>query len=172
MEGTSKRRVELVRAGQLADVVSDLGSADVTGGSTGHAHVAREELPAPVAANLRLEPGTDSTAELIAGIETGVFVERLWYTRVVDATAGTITGTTRDAGWLIRDGRRSTPLRGTRFTESVLDALSRVDGVGRDCLTHSLMNVWNGAVTAPAIRVRGFRLGSPGAAPTGEVGSA
>ncbi len=46
-EGSDTRRVELVRAGLPLGVVSDLASAAVTGGSTGHAHIAREEAPTP-----------------------------------------------------------------------------------------------------------------------------
>jgi PmbA protein len=161
MEGTSRRRVDLVVGGSVRDVVSDLASAEVTHGSTGHAHIAREESSAPVAANLRLEPRCGSTADLVSGVEDGVYVERLWYTRLVDAELGTIAGTTRDAAWRIEDGRMTVPLRGTRFSESALDAFERVDSVGGQVVTQPLMNVWNGCVSAPAIRVRGFRFGLP-----------
>lgn len=158
-EGSDTRRVELISRGAPRDVVSDLASAAVTGGSTGHAHIAREEAPAPKAASLRLEPGSSTTEELVAGVEQGVYVQRLWYTRVVDAARGLITGTTRDAAFLIRDGRLDRPVTGTRFTESVLDALERVDGLGAELHGIAMMNVWNGATLAPATRVRGFRLG-------------
>jgi PmbA protein len=161
MEGTSRRRVGLIVGGQVCDVVSDLASAEVTNGSTGHAHIAREESPAPVAANLRLEPRSGTTADLVSRVARGVYVERLWYTRLLDAETGTIAGTTRDAAWQIEEGRLTGPLRGTRFSESVLDALERTDAVGEQVVTHPLMNVWNGCVSAPPIRVRGFRLGLP-----------
>ncbi|HTW18853.1 MAG TPA: metallopeptidase TldD-related protein, partial [Mycobacteriales bacterium] len=161
MEGTDRRRVAMVVGGVPGDVVSDLATADVTGGSTGHAHIAREESPAPVAANLRLEPRSGDTAALVSGVGRGVYVERLWYTRVVDAESGTIAGTTRDAAWRIEDGRLTTPLAGCRFSESVLDAFARIDAIGTAIGSHPLMNVWNGCVSAPSIRVRGFRLGLP-----------
>jgi hypothetical protein len=34
-----------------------------------------------------------------------------------------------------------------------------VDGIGSDVVSLPIMNVWNGASSAPALRVRGFRLG-------------
>jgi len=46
-----------------------------------------------------------------------------------------------------------------RFTEQVFGALSRADGVGKDLVSQPIPNVWNGCVTAPALRVRGFHLG-------------
>ncbi len=89
-----------------------------------------------------------------------MYVQRLWYTRVVDTARGVITGTTRDAAFLVQDGRLVAPVQATRFTESVLDALERVDGVAIELHGHPIMNVWNGATVAPAMRVRGFRLGA------------
>jgi PmbA protein len=165
-EGVTKQRVELVREGRLGGVVSDLAHAAVTGGSTGHAHIAREEAAAPRAANLRLEAGLCDMEDLVAGTTRGVYIQRLWYTRLVDAALGLITGTTRDAAFEIRDGRLGRPVSGVRFTESVLDALERVDGVAGRITSQPQLNVWNGSVGAPAIRVRGFRLGVTGPAPS------
>ncbi|HEY6480194.1 MAG TPA: metallopeptidase TldD-related protein, partial [Streptosporangiaceae bacterium] len=159
-EGTPKRRVELIAAGRVGGAVSDLASAGATGGaSTGHAHIARESSPAPEAANLVMTPGPDSEAELIAGVERGLYIQRLWYNRLVDAEAGTVVGTSRDGCFLIEDGRLTAYLAAGRFTESVLRALARTDGIGSRLITQAVPNVWNGCVSAPAIRVRGFRFG-------------
>ncbi len=161
LEGTPKQRVELIAAGRVGGAISDLATAAATGGrSTGHAHIAREMSPEPEAANLVMAAGTESEEELIAGVERGVYVQRLWYNRLVDARTGTVLGTTRDACFLIEDGRLTTPLRGGRFTESVIGALRRTDGIGRRQVSQPVMNVWNGCATAPAIRVRGFRFGA------------
>ena len=108
-----------------------------------------------------MTPGADSEAELIAGVERGLYIQRLWYNRLVDAEAGTVVGTSRDGCFLIEDGRLTARLAGGRFTESVLGALARTDGIGRRLISQPVPNVWNGCVTAPAIRVRGFRFGAP-----------
>jgi PmbA protein len=160
-EGTPKQRVELISAGRVGGAVSDLASAAATGGrSTGHAHIARESSPAPEAANLIMTPGESTEAELIAGVERGLYIQRLWYNRLVDAEAGTVVGTSRDGCFLIEDGRLTAGLQTGRFTDSVLGALARTDGIGSRLITLPVPNVWNGCSSAPAIRVRGFRFGS------------
>jgi len=160
-EGTPRRRVELIAAGRVGGAVSDLASAGATGGaSTGHAHIARESSPAPEAASLIMAPGPDTEQELIAGVERGLYIQRLWYNRLVDAEAGTVVGTSRDGCFLIENGQLTAGLAGGRFTESVLGALARTDGIGRRLISQPVPNVWNGCATAPAIRVRGFRFGA------------
>jgi PmbA protein len=160
-EGTVKQVVPLLTAGVVGEPVTDLATAAALGrASTGHAHIAREEVPAPVAANIVMRPGGLSEAELIAGVERGVYVERFWYTRLVDRQASTITGVSRDACFLIEDGRLTQPVDTGRFTQSVLGFLETVDGVGDVVRSQPVMNVWNGCVSAPAIRGHGFRFGS------------
>ncbi|GAA3285907.1 TldD/PmbA family protein [Dactylosporangium vinaceum] len=161
LEGTPKSRVPLLAAGVVGHAVTDLATARALGtASTGHAHVAREEPPSPVAANLVLSPGEQTEEELIAGVERGVYVQRFWYTRLVDRVAGTITGVSRDGCFLIDNGRLAAPVAGARFTHSVLDLLATVDGLGRTVRSQPVMNVWNGAVSAPALRGHGFRFGA------------
>ena len=160
LEGTPKRRVVLIDAGLLHAAVSDLACAAATGGaSTGHAHIARESSPAPVAANLVMTPGGATEADLIADVEHGIYVQRLWYNRLVDPESGTVTGTSRDGCFLIENGKLTSGLAGARFTESVLAALTRTDGIGDRLISQPVPNVWNGCASAPAIRVRGFRFG-------------
>lgn len=165
IEGVPKRRVALLHHGVVDSPVLDLNTARLLpfSTSTGHAHIAREEVPETRAANIVMAAGTATEAELIAGVDRGVYIQRFWYTRPVDRTATTITGVTRDACFEISAGRLSRPIRGMRFTQSVLDLLATVDGVGDRRRSSPLMNVWNGAITAPALRAHGFRLG---AAPT------
>nr|BFE60856.1 TldD/PmbA family protein [Dactylosporangium thailandense] len=161
LEGTPKSRVPLLTGGVVGAAVTDLASARALGSApTGHAHVAREEPPSPVAANIVLSPGEHTDEELIAGVERGVYVQRFWYTRLVDRVAGTITGVSRDGCFLIENGRLAAPVAGARFTHSVLDLLATVDGVGRTVRSQPVMNVWNGAVSAPALRGHGFRFGA------------
>ena len=161
IEGVPKQRVPLLTAGRVGSPITDLRTGRQLGRtSTGHAHIAREEVPETRAANIVLAAGTATEAELIAGVDRGVYLQRFWYTRLVDRTAGTITGVTRDACFEIVDGRLGRPLAGMRFTQSVLSVLATVDGVADVARTIPAMNVWNGCTTAPAIRAHGFRLGA------------
>ena len=167
IEGVPKQSVPFFTGGVVGEPVLDLRTASILGRcSTGHAHIAREEVPESRAANIVMSAGSSTEAELIAGVEKGVYLQRFWYTRMVDRNAGTITGVTRDACFEIVDGRLGRPLAGMRFTQSVLALLATVDGVGDIVRSTPVMNVWNGATTAPALRAHGFRLG---AAPTSGV---
>ncbi|GAA2009269.1 putative Zn-dependent protease [Nakamurella flavida] len=165
-EGTPKQRVPFLQTGVVGRPVTDLATAaalgeTVNGGrSTGHAHIAREEVPSPVAANIVMPAGPTPEADLIAGVERGVYVERFWYTRLVDRQASTITGVSRDACFLIEDGELAAPVDTGRFTQSVLGFLGSVDGVGDQVRSQPVMNVWNGSVSAPALRGSGFRFGN------------
>jgi predicted Zn-dependent protease len=161
MEGTPKRRVPLLANGVVGEPVTNLATARALGtASTGHAHIAREEVPTPVAANIVMDAGDAAEADLIAGVERGIYVQRFWYTRLVDRLTATITGVSRDGCFLIEDGRLARPVAGARFTHSILDFLSTVDGVGSVRRSQPVMNVWNGSVTAPAVRGHGFRFGA------------
>lgn len=172
IESVPKQRVALLDRGVVGSPVLDLHTARALStsasappppplfSSTGHAHIAREEVPETRAANIVMAAGTSTETKLIAGVDRGVYIQRFWYTRPVDQTATTITGVTRDACFEIRGGRLTRPLRGMRFTQSVLDLLASVDGVGDRRRSSPVMNVWNGAITAPAIRAHGFRLGA------------
>jgi predicted Zn-dependent protease len=160
-EGSAKRRVLLIDRGRVGDAVSDRASAAMTGGvSTGHASIGREQSPEPACANLVMAPGTQSEDELIAGVEHGLYVQRLWYNRLVDAEAGTVVGTSRDACFLIEEGRRTQALAGGRFNESIIDALRRTDALSSLRYSQPIPNLWNSCITAPAMRVRGFCFGS------------
>ncbi|MFC4786398.1 TldD/PmbA family protein [Nocardioides sp. MAHUQ-72] len=160
-EGTVKQVVPLLTRGVVGSPVTDLATASALGRpSTGHAHIAREEVPAPVPANVVMRPGDRTEAELVAGVERGIYVERFWYTRLVDRSASTITGVSRDACFLIEDGRLTRPVDTGRFTQSVLGFLETVDGVADTVRSQPVMNVWNGCVSAPAIRGHGFRFGN------------
>ena len=118
---------------------------------TGHGHIAREQVPGPEAANIVMAAGTSSDDELIAGVGNGVYIERFWYTRLVDPVQSTITGVTRDACFRIRDGALAEPIAGMRFTQSVLGVLAAVDGIGAQRRSQPTMNVWRlGRVVVPA----------------------
>jgi predicted Zn-dependent protease len=161
IEGVTKRRVDFFRRGLVGEAVTDLATAAALGRpSTGHAHIAREQVPEPTAPNIVMPAGTQTEDELIAQLEHGVYLQRFWYTRLVDRITGTITGVTRDACFLIENGRLTTPLNGMRFTESVLGVLAGVEAIGADVRSQPIPNVWNGAISAPPVRAASFRLGA------------
>jgi predicted Zn-dependent protease len=105
-----------------------------------------------VARNLVLEGGESTLSELIAGVERGLLVTRVWYTNVVDPKAVTVTGMTRDGLFAIERGRVSHAVGQFRFNQDLVDMLRRVDGM--------TASERAGGVVCPALRVRGFCMSS------------
>ena len=134
IEGTPKRRLELVREGVTSAICHDRRTAKALDAeSTGHAIEGGATFGA-VPTNLILAPGERSPDELAASMERGLLVTDFWYTRILDPRTEVVTGLTRNGVWLVEDGRVSRPVRNLRFTHSYLDALApgAVHGIGSD----------------------------------------
>jgi predicted Zn-dependent protease len=109
--------------------------------------------PTGGAGSLRLEGGTATLAELIAGTERGVLVTHCWYIRAVDQRTLVYTGLTRDGTFLIENGRISRPVKNFRFNDSPLFMLNNLDAIGRPVRTA-------GGDAMPPMRVRDFHFTS------------
>ena len=161
-DGTPHQRLVLVDGGTSVAVTHDRRSAAEAGTeSTGHANDAAFSF-GPTASHLTLLPsdadpaaarsGADaaggpivdepfadgpfadaSVAELVAGVDRGVLVSDLWYTRLLDPRTLVLTGLTRNGLWLIEDGELAGAVRNFRFTQSYAQALmpGNVKRVGR-----------------------------------------
>lgn len=137
-DGTPRRRFPLVEAGTTVGLTYDRRTAAEAGGdtvSTGHAQVGRFSW-GPTARHVELiaagdgavdevdGPMADTTvAALVAGVERGILVSDLWYTRLLDTRTMAVTGLTRNGVWLIEDGAITAPVRNFRFTQSYVQAL-------------------------------------------------
>jgi predicted Zn-dependent protease len=113
----------------------------------------RGTTPTGSASSLRLEGGTESLDQLIAGTERGVLVTHCWYIRSVDQRTLVYTGLTRDGTFLIENGKLARPVKNFRFNESPLFMLNNLDAIGRPVRTA-------GGDAMPAIRVREFNFTS------------
>ena len=133
-EGIPTQRVDLVKDGIAISPVHDRRTAAKVGGqTTGHAMPAGSYY-GPVPMNEFLKPGQSSQQELISGVKRGLLVTRFWYTRAVHPLSVTVTGMTRDGTFLIENGEIVAPVKNLRFTESYLQAMQRVTGLGRETI--------------------------------------
>jgi predicted Zn-dependent protease len=145
-DGTPHRRLVLVDGGTSVALTHDRRTAAAAAAtSTGHgigmaAMGARAMFlalepsdPAAVATEVAGPVVDSAAAELVSGVERGVLVSDLWYTRVLDPRTLAITGLTRNGVWLIEGGEVTTPLRNFRFTQSYAQALmpGAVKAIGR-----------------------------------------
>ncbi len=156
-EGVPKQRVELIKHGVANAVVWDTRTAARAGGgqrSTGHALPPPNPF-GPMALNLFMAPGSADVEDMLAGIERGLWVTRFWYVRVVHPKETIITGMTRDGTFLIENGEITVPVKNLRFTQSIVEALNRVQAVGRET---KLLSMRGGGIRVPALRVDGFRF--------------
>jgi predicted Zn-dependent protease len=157
-EGTPKRRVSIIERGVFRQGVHDRRSARMAGTeSTGHAlPPPNPEGPFPL--NLFLAPGDSSVGEMVAATSRGLLVTRFHYSNVVHPIETTITGMTRDGTWLIERGEVAHPVKNLRFTQSILEALSNVELIGRETVLAS--EFFFAASRVPALKVSGFTFTS------------
>jgi len=163
-EGTPRRRVEIVREGVVGDAVYDRRWAGKAGKTpTGHAlpvvNPFSPWLNASTYGPLSLHPamgaGEHTVEEMIASTDRGLYVTRFHYTRVVHPREAVITGMTRDGTFLIENGEITTPVQNLRFIQSYVEALARVEMVGRE--VHRERPGFS-VVRAPALKLSAFHF--------------
>jgi predicted Zn-dependent protease len=158
-EGVAKQRVPIVVQGVPLSPVYDRYTASREPGkaSTGHAQrYDTDDWDGPVPENLALAPGEQTVDEMIAGVERGLYVTRLWYVNLVSPHDCTVTGTTRDGVWWIEDGALAYPVENLRFDQSLVEALAAVRGLGRERRT--LAGFFGGTHRVPAMALESFRF--------------
>jgi PmbA protein len=155
-EGTPKRRVSLIEDGVFRTGAYDRRTAKMAGTeSTGHA------LPPPnpegaFPLNLFLEPGDATIEQMVSATKRGLLITRFHYSNVVHPIETVITGMTRDGTWLIEDGQIQHPVKNLRFTQSILEALSNVDLIGRE--TALVSEFFFAATRVPALKIGTFNF--------------
>jgi predicted Zn-dependent protease len=87
----------------------------------------REPTAGP--ANLIMDGGDATLADLIAGTERGVLVTRFWYIRPLDPQTILFTGLTRDGLFLIEKGKVTRPVKNMRWNESPIVAFNNIDAM-------------------------------------------
>ena len=110
------------------------------------------KTPTGGAGSLRLDGGTQTLDEIIAGTQRGILVTHCWYIRPVDQRTLVFTGLTRDGTFLIENGKIARSIKNFRFNESPLFMLNNLDAIGRPVRT--------GGDAMPPLRVRDFSFTS------------
>jgi len=67
-----------------------------------------------------------------------------------------MTGMTRDGTFLIENGRISHPVKNLRFTQSYVEALAGVEGIGNQ--TSLVLNEVGFATKVPALKLASFNF--------------
>lgn len=106
-------RVPLIVAGRLGDALVSPRSAQEYGLATN----AASDGEAP--ASLDLAAGTLATRDVLSALDTGLYVNNLWYLNYSDRPAARITGMTRFATFWVEKGRIVAPVNVMRFDDSI-----------------------------------------------------
>jgi len=164
-QGLPRQRVDVVSGGVVGGVVTDRRWAALENvANTGHALPAVKTplLPWQSATShgpIPLHPvmgGGDATVEeMIAAIDRGIYITRFHYTRLVHPREALVTGMTRDGTFLIEKGEIARPVQNLRFTESYVEALGKVERVGRE--VHAERPAF-AVVRAPALQLSAFHF--------------
>lgn len=101
-------------------------------------------LPGPGASNFYLAPGKATRVDLIADTKSGILVSEVLGMHMVDPVSGSFS--VGVSGLAIEKGRIIGPVNGAMISGSLLDLLSRIDGVAADL-------TFQGSLGAPTFRV-------------------
>ncbi len=161
LEGLPKRRVALIENGIARTPVVDKIYADRLNiaptancwglGSAEHG----------MALHLSVAAGDATREQLIRSTKRGIWVTRFNYVNgLLEPKTALMTGTTRDGTFLIENGEVAARLPNLRWTQSMLEAFSRIVGLTRE---RHRVGVWFngfGGTLAPAMKIEGWRFES------------
>jgi len=154
-EGVPKQKVVLIEKGIAKNVVYDSYTAQRENKeSTGHA------LPAPnpygpIPFNLFLQPGDSSMQKMISSTAKGILITRFHYANIEDPMKTILTGMTRDGTFLIENGAVTKGIKNLRITQSILEALSKVELISKKT---RLVDSGFGACNVPVLKIKDFNF--------------
>jgi PmbA protein len=151
-EGMPTQTTELVKDGVLLGYLFDSASARrMKQRSTGNAgRSSYKGLPEPESTNFFVRPGTRTPEDLIAGIDSGLYVRNVMGLHTVDTVSGEYS--LGIMGERIEMGKRTHGVRGVTIAGNLLDLLKDVEAVGNDL-------TFMGSVGAPTLWIRGVSVG-------------
>jgi predicted Zn-dependent protease len=159
LEGLPKRRVALIERGVVRTPAVDKVYADRLGfpptascwnlGGTEHGS----------AFHLSIDGGEATREELIRSTKHGIWVTRFNYVNgLLEPKTALMTGTTRDGTFLIRDGEVVARLPNLRWTQSIVEAFSRIEGLTRERRRVATWYNHFGGTIAPVMKIGGWNF--------------
>lgn len=106
--------------------------------------------------NLVVAAGRRPWRDMLASMQRGVFINKIWYHQVVHEKDLVVTGTATGGTSWVEGGRIKGRLARVRYHDSLLRALGRVAEVSRE--RRLLKDGEYGASLLPYVLVRGLRL--------------
>ena len=161
LEGLPKRRIAMIDNGVARTPVVDKIYADRLDipptanswslGSSDHG----------MALHVSVAAGDATREELIRSTKRGIWVTRFNYVNgLLEPKTALMTGTTRDGTFLIRDGEVAARLPNLRWTQSIVEAFSRIEGLSRQRRRVSTWYNDVGGMYLPVMKISGWNFQS------------
>ena len=96
---------------------------------------------------------------MVSMVEKGILVTRFHYVNgLLDTKTASMTGMTRDGTFYIEDGKIKYPVEDMRFTESIMEAFSRIEAISKE--REAFPVTWSevGANVVPALLIKDFNF--------------
>ncbi len=159
LEGLPKRRTPLIENGIVRGPVLDKAWADrLQMKPTANAwHLGSPEHGS--AFHIDVAGGNATREELIRSTKLGIWVTRFNYVNgLLEPKTALMTGTTRDGTFLIRDGEVVARLPNLRWTQSLVEAMSNIEGLTKERRrVATWFNMFGGTI-APTVKVKGWNI--------------
>ncbi|MEA2055116.1 MAG: TldD/PmbA family protein [Candidatus Thermoplasmatota archaeon] len=127
-EGLATGETVIVDKGQLKSYLHNTSTAySHKTKTTGNAGII---YPSPW--NEVVMPGDVSLEEMLEGVERGIYVTNVWYTRFQNYMTGDFSTIARDGAFFVEDGAISYPVEGIRISDNMLRILKNVKLLSND----------------------------------------
>jgi len=150
-EGVPSQKTTLVSEGVLTSFLHNCYTARKGGvESTGNGMRGGFKAPPSVSpSNLMIVPGKCSEEEMMAGVDSGLYVLEGMGIHTIDPVSGEFS--IGISGFWIENGKKTFPVRGAVISGNVLDLFMKVDAVGDECR-------FMDNIASPLIRIRDIDL--------------
>ena len=162
-EGNISKRTEIVEKGVLKRYVHNTSSAKMyETQSTGNSHLVNimrgVKMLLPKATNIVFENGQHSLDELMEGNKPTIYMTCNWYTRWQNRVSGDFSTITRDALFLLKNGRRE-PIKNLRVSDNIMRMFANIIAIGND---REQIYWWGGErlipTVVPSVRIADCRI--------------
>src|SRR3989337_4045735 len=158
-EGVEKKRLYIIKNGVAKGIAYDtLLAKKWRRKTTGHALIP-EDIEGPFPTNVFIKEGDNAINDMESTVERGILVTRFHYVNgLLDTKTASMTGMTRDGTFYIEGGEIKYPVDDMRFTDSMLEAFSRVRAISRE--RQAFPTPWSdvGASIVPALLIEEFNF--------------
>lgn len=152
-EGSPSRKTLLIDKGVLKGFLYDHYTAEKDKvSSTGNAGRAGfKSIPTVGPTNLYIEPGDVSGDDLLKGVSKGLYITRVMGMHTVNPISGDFS--VGAAGILIKNGRKTAPVRGITIAGNLIEILKSIKAVGSDLVFE--MNIGSPTLLIEGVTVSG-----------------